>query len=133
PAPDTARWRGLIGEYGPDDNILIILERDGRLVALFKRTELEQLDEVSKNVFKFPTTGAHAGQQLAFTRDAPGRATRATIDKQILKRRQIEPESGNQLRIRPVRPVADLMKEALAAQPPKETGDFRETDLVELT
>jgi len=133
PAPAPARWRGLIGEYGPDDNVLIILEKDGKLFALFKRTDYEPLDEVSKNVFKFPTTGANAGQQLAFTRDAPGRATRVTIDKQILKRRQIEPESGNQLRIRPVRPVADLMKEALAAQPPKETGDFRETDLVELT
>src|SRR5205807_4205523 len=76
PAPAPARWRGLIGEYGPDDNVLIILEKDGKLFALFKRTDYEPLDEVSKNVFKFPTTGANAGQQLAFTRDAPGRATR---------------------------------------------------------
>ncbi|HEY3103408.1 MAG TPA: M15 family metallopeptidase, partial [Pyrinomonadaceae bacterium] len=47
-------------------------------------------------------------------------------------RRQIEPESGNQLRIKPVRPVAELMKEALAAQPPQENGDFLPTDLLEL-
>jgi D-alanyl-D-alanine dipeptidase len=32
-----------------------------------------------------------------------------------------------------VRPVSELLKEALAAQPPKETSDFRQTDLVELT
>jgi D-alanyl-D-alanine dipeptidase len=35
-------------------------------------------------------------------------------------------------RITPMRPVAELQKEALAAQPPKESGDFRQPDLVEL-
>src|SRR6266571_2246652 len=41
PLPAPARWRGLIGEYGPDNNILIILEKDGRLRALFKGAESE--------------------------------------------------------------------------------------------
>src|SRR5256714_11946309 len=75
PAHAPARWRGLIGEYGPDDDILIILEKDGKLCALFKRTELEPLDEVSSNVFKFPVPGPHAQQQLIFSRYARGRAT----------------------------------------------------------
>jgi D-alanyl-D-alanine dipeptidase len=35
-------------------------------------------------------------------------------------------------RIIPVRPVAELRREALAAQPPAEAGDFRAPDLVEL-
>jgi len=35
-------------------------------------------------------------------------------------------------RITPLRPVAELEKEALAAKPPHETGDFRKPDLVEL-
>lgn len=35
-------------------------------------------------------------------------------------------------RITPVRPVAELQKEALAARPPHETGDFRKPELVEL-
>jgi D-alanyl-D-alanine dipeptidase len=133
PLSAPARWRGLIGEYGPDDDILIILEKDGRLCALFKRTELEQLDEVSSNVFKFPVPGPHAQQELIFSRDARGRATQVALDAVINKRRQIEPESGNQLRIKPVRPVPELMKEARAAQPPPENGEFREADLVELT
>jgi D-alanyl-D-alanine dipeptidase len=134
PAPAPLRWRGLIGEYGPDDDVLIVLEKDGKLGTFFKRTsELELLNEVSKNVFSFPSPGPHAQQQLIFTRDRNGRATQAAINGVVNKRRQIEPESGNQLRIKPVRPVAELMKEALAAQPPAETGEFRETDLVELT
>lgn len=133
PSPAPTRWRGLIGEYGPDTDILIVLEKDGKLCALFKRTELEPLDEVSKTLFKFPAQGAHAGQQLLFTRDAKGRATQVAIAQTVLKRREIEPEAGaTQLRIKPVRPVPELMKEALAASPPKETGDFREADLVEL-
>jgi zinc D-Ala-D-Ala dipeptidase len=35
-------------------------------------------------------------------------------------------------RITPVRPVAELRKEAMAAKPPTETGAFRKPDLVEL-
>src|SRR5258708_34921733 len=35
-------------------------------------------------------------------------------------------------RIVPVRPVAELRTEALAAQPPKEQGPFRPADLVDL-
>jgi zinc D-Ala-D-Ala dipeptidase len=35
--------------------------------------------------------------------------------------------------IAPLRPVAELEKDALAARPPHETGDFRPSDLVELS
>src|ERR1041385_2661483 len=133
PAPAPERWRGLIGEYGPDDDVIIVFERDGKLCALLKHTELEILEEVDQNTFKLPPTGPHAQQHLTFERDASGRATQLAIDAVVAKRRQIEPESGNQLHVTPVRPVDDLMKQALAAQPPNETGEFRETDLVELT
>ncbi|MGQ0761961.1 MAG: M15 family metallopeptidase [Acidobacteriota bacterium] len=146
PATPPQRWRGLIGEYGQNDNILIILEKDGRLCALFEKTVLEVLNEISRNVFKFPGNEARTGWRGTFTRDRTGRATqiRMELDEPsftqppgkpqflVLQRRNIEPESGNQLRIKPVRPVAELMKEALAAQPPQETGDFLNTDLVEL-
>ena len=133
PAPAPERWRGLIGEYGPDDDVIIVLERDGKLCALLKHTELETLEEVDQNTYKFLTNGPRAQQRLTFERDANGRATQLAIDAVVSKRRQIEPESGNQLHVAPLQPVADLMKEALAAQPPNETGDFREADLVELT
>jgi D-alanyl-D-alanine dipeptidase len=133
PLPPPARWLGLIDEYGPDDDIVIILEKDGRLCASFKRAEPEPLDEISRNIFKFPAPGPHALQQLIFERNRRSRATQVAVDAVILKRRQIEPESGNQLRVKPVRPVPQLMKEARAAQPPPENGEFRKADLVELT
>ena len=131
PPPAPARWRGLIGEYGPDNDIIIILEKDGRLWALFKRIEFASLDEVSKNVFRFSSQDER--RRVVFIRDARGRATQVAVDQVVRKRRQIEPESGNQLRVKPLRPVAELMKEARAAQPPPETGEFRAADLVELT
>jgi len=103
-------------------------------LASFKRAEPEPLDEITRNIFKFPAPGPHALQRLTFERNrSSGRATQVAVDAVILKRRQIEPESGNQLRVKPLRPVPELMKEARAAQPPQENGDFRETDLVELT
>jgi len=133
PLPAPARWRGLIGEYGPDDDILIIFEEDGKLCALFKRVGFYPLVKVSKNAFQFVDSGPRVGQLLIFTRDARGRATQVELEHVVLKRRQIEPESGNQLRVKPLRTVPELMKEARAAQPPPENGGFREADLVELT
>jgi len=133
PAPAPARWRGLIGEYGPDDDIVIVLEQDGRLCALFKGGQPETLDEISNNSFRFSSPGPHATLYVIFERDRRWRATQMAIGPVPLRRRQIEPETGNQLRIKPLRPVPELMKEARAAQPPNETGDFRSADLVELT
>jgi D-alanyl-D-alanine dipeptidase len=133
PAPAPARWLGLIGEYGADNDILYILEANGKLSASFKRAAAEPLQEISKNVFAFAANGPHANQRLAFTRDRNDRAIQVKLNDTILQRRRIEPEAGaNQLRVRPVRPVAKLLKEALNAQPPAESGDFRKPDLVEL-
>lgn len=146
PAPAPAHWRGLLGEYGPDNDILIILEKDGRLCALIRRTEFAPLDEVSRNVFRFAGNEGRVGWRGTFKRDRTGRATQITMvlddrafvqppgkpQSLVLNRRNIEPESGNQLRITPVRPVPELMKEALVSQPPQEAGDFLPTDLVAL-
>ncbi len=134
PLPAPARWRRLIGEYGPDNGILYILEKDGRLCALFKGAQLEPLEEVSSNIFRFPAQGSRAGQRLVFTRDAKRRATQVEVGNDVFKRRQVGPEEGaNQLRVKPLRPVPELLKEARAAEPPKESGEFRAPDLVELT
>lgn len=133
PAPAPARWLGLVGEYGPDTEIFYILEKDGKLCASFKRSTPEPLQEVSRNVFAFSQSAQLSGERLVFTRDRRGRATQVTVLGATLQRRRIEPEAGaTQLRVQPLRPVPDLLKEALAAQPPAETGDFLQSDLVEL-
>src|SRR5262245_40523334 len=86
PAPAPARWLALIGEYGPDDNILIILEMNGSLSAFFNRAGPELLVETSKNNFVIAPESRRAGQRVIFTRDAHGRATQVEINRQVLKR-----------------------------------------------
>jgi CubicO group peptidase (beta-lactamase class C family)/D-alanyl-D-alanine dipeptidase len=134
PQPAPAGWRGLIGEYGWDHDILYIFEKDGKLWALIEWFEFDPLEHVSGNVFKFPDRGLYDGERLIFARDKTGRATSVEAASVVFKRRNVGPEeAAAQLRIQPVRPVSELLKEAQAAQPPKEAGDFRASDLVELT
>ena len=135
PSPAPARLRPLIGEYTLDDETIIILEKDGKLCAFYKRSkELECTREVSRNLFEFEPSTKRAGGRFVFMRDARGRATQFRVGHMFFKRRALGPEEGaTQLKVTPLRPVPTLIKEALAAQPPQETGDFLPSDLVELT
>ena len=128
PRAAPERWRGLIGEYGWDHDILYVLERDGKLWALIEWFEFDPLEEVSENVFAFPDRGLYDGERLVFERDASGVAIRVEAAGVVFERRRVGPEEGAaQLRIEPVRPVAELLEEARSAQPPVETGEFRLT------
>jgi serine beta-lactamase-like protein LACTB len=133
PEPSPDMWRGLLGEYGWDHNTLVILEKDGKLHALIEWFFLYPLEEVSENVYKFPDYGLYMGEKLIFTRDADGRATQVEAANVVFRRRPIDGENGETFRIRPVRPVEEIRREALAATPPEEKGDFRKPDLVDLT
>ena len=128
PAP-PARWLPLIGEYGTDSAVTIVLERDGQLwlhSAAGEQALVEQADGA------FVSAGQPA-RRLAFRRGASDRVTLLDVGGVTLARRQVGPESGNQLVIEPVRPIADLRREAMAARPPVESGSFLPMNLVELT
>jgi CubicO group peptidase (beta-lactamase class C family)/D-alanyl-D-alanine dipeptidase len=134
PKPPPAKWRGLVGEYGWDHNILYIFEKDGKLWALIEWTEFDPLEEVSDDVFKFPAAvGMYHGEKVVFTRDKGGRATQAQASGVVFERRPILGEDGSTFKIKPLRPVAELRTEALKAKPPEEKGDFRKPDLVDVT
>ena len=127
-------WNGLIGEYGWDHNVLYILERDGRLNVLVEWFFRYPLEEISPDVYAFPDQGGlYHGEQLVFTRAASGRATSVEAASVVFERRDMGTEAGGTFRIDPVRPVAVLRAEALAASPPAEPGPFRDSELVEVT
>ena len=132
PVPVKDAWKGLIGEYGWDHNTLYVLERDGQLHVLIEWFFYYPLEEISDTVFRFPDWGLYMGEKLSFDRDETGRATQASVDGVVFKRRPVAPDEGNVFRIDPQRPIDELRAEALAASPPEESGDFRESDLVEL-
>jgi D-alanyl-D-alanine dipeptidase len=131
PRPASTRYLGLIGEYGTNDAVVVVLEKGGGLF-LQRNLDSDALRERSRNSFEV-IAGPDKGQRVVFTRAAGERATKMELGGLSFPRRKIEPETGNQLHIKPLRPVPELMKEALAAQPPPEAGEFRKTDLVELT
>jgi CubicO group peptidase (beta-lactamase class C family)/D-alanyl-D-alanine dipeptidase len=133
PTPPPARWLGLIGEYGWDHDVLYILEKDGKLYALIEWFFYYPLLQISEDVFQFPDYGLYLGEKLIFKRDGSGRATQVEAASVVFPRRHIDGENGETFRIKPSRPVAQLRKEALAASPPEEQGDFRKPDLVDLT
>ena len=132
PLPPPAQWVPLIGEYGPDSDVRIIAERDGRVAVYSSRHAGVALTEQEPDVFVGVVAG-RADVRVRFLRGSPTRITGAIIDGAQLARRQVGPESGNQLLVPPIRPIAELRREALAASPPPEPGPFRPTDLVELT
>jgi serine beta-lactamase-like protein LACTB len=133
PSDPPAKWKGLIGEYGWDHNTLFIYERNGQLHALIEWIEIDPLTQVSDDVFAFPPDrGMYHGEKLVFTRDADGRATKVVAANVTFERRKIDGENGETFRIKPQRPLDELRKEALAAKPPEEKGDFRKPELVDL-
>lgn len=133
PAPSPAKWDGLIGEYGPNHNVLFILEKDGMLHALIEWVFLYPLEQVSDNVYKFPDYGLYHGDRLVFKRDASGRCTEIIAASVPFKRRPL-PRAGETFQIPPTRPLADLLKAAKTAKPPEENRPLmRKADLVDLT
>jgi D-alanyl-D-alanine dipeptidase len=115
PLPALLEWRPLIGEYTSKSETIIVLEKDGKLYALVKGGQIAEV------------------QENAFYRDKFGKATHLKFNNTIYERKPLGPEKGaTQLKVTPVRPVKTLLKEALTAQPPAETGDFLPADLVEL-
>jgi CubicO group peptidase (beta-lactamase class C family)/D-alanyl-D-alanine dipeptidase len=132
PEPCPAKWLGLIGEYGWDHNTLNILEKDGMLYALIEWFFLYPLIEESQDVYKFPDFGLYHDEKLIFTRDGTGKATQMEAASVVFKRRHLDGEDGRTFKITPRRPIADIRREALAATPPPERGEFARPELVEL-
>jgi CubicO group peptidase (beta-lactamase class C family)/D-alanyl-D-alanine dipeptidase len=133
PPDNSAKFRGLIGEYGWDHDVLYVFEKDQQLNVLIEWTEFNRLTRLSDDVFSFPSGGLYDGEKAVFTRDAAGDATQVRVSGVVFKRRPIGGISGGIFRIPPVKNFDDLRKQALADHPPAETGAFRKADLVELS
>ncbi len=134
PKAAPAKYAGLIGEYGWDHNTLYIFEKDGQLHCLIEWIEFDALEEVDENTFKFPENrGMYIGEKIVFQRDKSGRATQAEAAGVVFERRKVDGEDGKTFKIKPLRPVDELRREALKAKPPAEKGDFLKADLVDVT
>lgn len=138
PPEAPARWRGLLGEYDAPPGMRLVLEDGGRLYFADTVRHRAALTETGANRFTIAFGDAQSvfgrtANEVRFDVDATGHATGAWLNDLAMTRREIEPRPGTtQLQVTPVRSVAELRTEALAAAPPHETGTFRPADLVEL-
>lgn len=132
PAP-PAKWRDFIGEYGWDYDVLYFFEKDGQLWTLIEWFEFAPLTEVAPDIFKFPDYGSYAGEKIVFKRDKQGRVSEAVTASIAFKRRKVGmDDTTGQARIRPQKPIPDLLKKAWMESPPKERGEFKTPELVDL-
>lgn len=120
PKPASQNIRGLIGEYEgparPDGTAprLYLLEQDGQLMYIIDRGDMRSM----KNV--------------AVVKSKDGKYLAVHVDGVKYVRQQVGPEGGGQLKVTPIRNVAEVLKESLTVAPPVETGEFKPADLVEL-
>lgn len=124
PAAPPAAWLSLIGAYASDHDTLYVYEDDGALVALVAPSGAQPLAQVSESVFTFAGRGVDH-PQMVFRRDElqMGDVTR--------RRLQLGPADGGQLRLQPVRSVAELLRADRRLSPPAESGAFLAADLVQ--
>jgi len=132
PEAPPFRWIALIGEYGSDADVWLLLEDDARLHLRHDET-LYTLEEESPDEFIRVATGVEPSERLVFTRSVDGRVVGVQMGAALLPRREIGTADGETFRIEPVRDVEMLRVEALRASPPVEERTFRASDLVDLT
>ncbi|MCR9211335.1 MAG: serine hydrolase, partial [bacterium] len=134
PPPEIQdEWRDLIGEYGWDHNTLYILERHGQLHALIEWFYYYPLDEVAEDRFAFPDHGLYHGEELIFRRDDSGEVTEVIAAQVAFQKREVGTKAGETFKIKRELPVDKLRELADSAKPPLEEGNFRPSDLTELT
>jgi D-alanyl-D-alanine dipeptidase len=131
PAAVKPEWAGLIGEYGPEMARFYVIEDGGQLKILAGWFDLELLHPKSGDVFQLSSSGPHGAQTVAFQRDAANAVSGVEIGGVLYQRRPFD-APGQFFKITPLKPVADLRKDALAGKPPIEAGDFRKPDLAQL-
>ncbi len=131
--PVPVAWAGLIGEYDWGGEVLYILENDGQLHALKKGQQAFPLTDHGSDVFAFPDAGQYPLENLKFIRDVQGRAVRAEFSGQVFPRRNIEAEFADSFHVSPQQGIQTLTQQALKADPPQESGEFRPSELVDVT
>ncbi len=132
--PDTAprRLRRWLGEYGWDHNTMYVYEEGGQLFALMQWFFAYPLTAVDDSTYAFPLLGLYPGEHVIFLRGRDRRVTGAVAGNVFFPRRQVGPDDGGQMRLRPQRPVASLLRAARRASPPVDSGATRAPDLVDL-
>jgi len=127
PAPPPTAWLALIGAYASARETLYVFEDRGALAVLAKPPGPARLAAVSDSVF----TLASPRPPLYDAAHIVIRPGEIRLGRVTLRRLAMGPADGGQLRLQPVRPVAELIQIDRNLVPPAESGAFLAPDLVE--
>jgi len=131
-----ARWKPWIGEYGwpPEDDVeravFVVGEKAGSIMIL--RREKQTQDAKYESIDGFPTNVSPAGPTHRYLAVDQAGYRKFVLGDVSWRKLTPDKNATQQVLIKPIKSIALLRKEALAATPPKETGSFRKPDLVEL-
>ncbi len=125
PAAPPSAWLSLIGAYASGHDTLYVFEEGGALVALLRPAAPSRLAQAAESVFTFSSRGPYDADRIVFR---PGEIQVGPV---VLRRLQMGPAKGGQLRLQPVRPVAELLRADRELTPPAESTAFLAPDLVE--
>jgi len=122
-------WRPVIGEYAAGPDTVSLMEDGGELKYLRWNggRDAMRLEDDSLLI----VTGIEV--PVVLRRNGEGNISGVFSEGRLLSRLSLGGDDGEGFRIEPVRPVAELRVEAQSASPPVEEGDFRASELVELT
>lgn len=133
PDGDVADLEPFFGEYGEDHNVLYISEKHGKLNALIEWGTEYPLEKVGDGLFQFPGYGLYPNETLRFRRNTDGQVNLADLGGILFWRRELVGVTDGVFQISPQRPVSELIAQALLASPPEEGGEFKQSDLVDVT
>lgn len=135
PRPSPA-VESLVGEYGEGATRLVLREAQGALQVSPDGRAFEPVRELGGARYAADRIG-----EFRVDRGVPAMKTKGvgvqsvvqgiSIGSVFLPRRDYGGSEGV-FRITPLRPVAELLKEARSLSPPGETGDFLKSDLVDV-
>jgi zinc D-Ala-D-Ala dipeptidase len=131
PADPLTRWRGLIGEYGPESHSTSVRERDGQLLLRWRDSIEYPLLERSATTFIAVRDESRDSPRVQFVLRG-ARAVRLRAFGSTLPLRLSTGRDDAVFRLALRQPVAAYRTVALAAHPPVETGEALPSDLVEL-
>ena len=80
-------WKKLIGDYGPDYNIMNVYVKDGKLTVLIEWFYEYPLQPLEGLRFKFPDFGLYMDEEVVF-KEKEGQMTEADVGPVIFKRRK---------------------------------------------
>ncbi len=132
PRDVSPEWKQLVGIYLGEDSkrSFVLLEQGGQLILRDDQGKNQKVLVEDGTVFLPAESKKQFGHDIV--RDETDNIVSFCYLNFCYRRTDPGSDPSRSYHITPVRPVPELRADALATTPPKETGNFRKTDLVEL-